>query len=62
MEIDLPSLCNGRSWFLENDEISIGVEKATGWIRSTASRKAGVGIFQIGRRNCPGGYLGDLRV
>jgi len=60
-KIEFPKLTTRNCWFLENDEVSIAVEKATGWIRSLVFKRRGVDLFQIKRQNIPG-YLGYLRV
>ncbi len=61
MEIRFPKLTRKTCWFLENGDVSLAVEKATGWIRSMAFKPSGVDLFQIKRQNIPG-YLGFLRV
>ncbi|HPD15664.1 MAG TPA: hypothetical protein PLE19_11975 [Planctomycetota bacterium] len=50
-----------RCWFLHNHQVSLAVDKATGWLRSMAFQPSGVDLFQIRRQNIPG-YLGFLRV
>ena len=61
MRDEFPKLTKRNCWFLENDKVSVAVEKATGWIRSLLFKKQGVDLFQIKRQNIPG-YLGYLRV
>jgi len=61
VKIEFHELTKRNCWFLENDEVSIAVEKETGWIRSLFFKQRGVDLFQIKRQNIPG-YLGYLRV
>ena len=61
MPIEFPRLTKKNCWFLENEAVSLAVEKATGWIRSLYFKRRKVDLFQIRRQNIPG-YLGYLRV
>ena len=61
MRIRFPELTSRNCWFLENDAVSIAVEKKTGWLRSFLWKRQDVDLFQIRRQNIPG-YLGYLRV
>jgi len=61
MSITFPPLDARRCWFLRNGQVTLAIDKATGWIRSMAFQPSGVDLFQIKRQNIPG-YLGFLRV
>lgn len=48
-------------WTLENQDVAIGVQKTTGWIRSATWKSTGLDLFGQVRGNIPG-YVGGIRV
>jgi len=61
MKITFPELTKSNCWFLENRDVRLAVEKATGFIRSLYFKKRELDMFQLLRQNIPG-YLGYVRV
>ena len=60
-KITFPPPTKANCWFLENPDVSIAVEKATGFIRSAYLKKRKVDLLKLVRQNMEG-FLGYLRV
>ncbi len=61
MTLKLAPPNKSNCWYLEDAEVSVAVEKATGLIRSLVFRKAKVDLMSILRQN-QAGHVGYLRV
>ena len=61
MKLTFPQPTKANCWFLEDGDVRIAVEKATGFVRSLYFKKEKVDLFQLRRQNIPG-FAGYLRV
>jgi hypothetical protein len=59
--IEFPEPTKANCWFLEDRDVRMAVEKATGFIRSLYFKKAKLDLFQLRRQNMAG-HLGYVRV
>ena len=60
-KITFPEPTKKNCWFLENPDVAIAVDKATGLVRSLYFKRRKVDLFSIRRQNVPG-HLGYVRV
>jgi len=59
--IEFPEPTKANCWFLEDRDVRMAVEKASGFIRSLYFKKAKLDLFQLRRQNMAG-HLGYVRV
>ena len=57
----LSDLASTKCWNLENSDVRLGIETATGFIRSLVFKKQKVDLFAQLRQGIPG-YIGGLRI